>query len=126
MLKRLCRIGVSLAVALNSFSVVMPTAFADGNPSQQTIAGCTFEIQTNYKTIQQGTQYKLNLVNFTGETVGGHLTTQMLQRLTTMALLRQRKKEMLLLRLKRQTEQVMSLIQKPVMLPFAKESRESA
>lgn len=69
MLKRLCRIGVSLAVALNSFSVVMPTAFAEGDPSQPPIAGCTFEIQTNYKTIQQGTQYKLNLVNFTGETV---------------------------------------------------------
>lgn len=69
MLKRLCRIGVSLAVALNSFSVVMPTAFADGDPSQPPIAGCTFEIQTNYKTIQQGTQYKLNLVNFTGKTV---------------------------------------------------------
>ena len=69
MLKRLCRIGVSLAVALNSFSVVLPAAFAEGDPSQQTIEGCTFEIQTNYKTIQQGTQYKLNLVNFTGKTV---------------------------------------------------------
>lgn len=69
MLKRLCRIGVSLAFALNSFSVVLPAAFAEGDPSQQTIEGCTFEIQTNYKTIQQGTQYKLNLVNFTGKTV---------------------------------------------------------
>lgn len=69
MLKRLCRIGVSLAVALNSFSVVLPAAFAEGDSSQQTIEDCTFEIQTNYKTIQQGTQYKLNLVNFTGKTV---------------------------------------------------------
>lgn len=69
MLKRLCRIGVSLAVALNSFSVVLPAAFAEGDTSQQTIEDCTFEIQTNYKTIQKGTQYKLNLVNFTGKTV---------------------------------------------------------
>lgn len=69
MLKRLCRIGVSLAVALNSFSVVLPAAFAEGDSSQQTIENCTFEIQTNYKTIQKGTQYKLNLVNFTGKTV---------------------------------------------------------
>lgn len=69
MLKRLCRIGVSLAVALNSFSVVLPAAFAEGDPSQQTIENCTFEIQTNYKTIQKGTHYKLNLVNFTGKTV---------------------------------------------------------
>lgn len=69
MLKRLCRIGVSLAVALNSFSVVLPAAFAEGDSSQQTIEDCTFEIQTNYKTIQKGTKYKLNLVNFTGKTV---------------------------------------------------------
>ena len=63
MLKNVIKIGVALAVAVNSCILTMPMT------SATTLENCIFEMQTNYKTVYAGETFSLNLVNMTGNEV---------------------------------------------------------
>ena len=63
MLKKLCRIGISLMIILNSCVFAVPPVSAED------AADCTFEIATNYVSLKVGETFNPNLTNNTGNPV---------------------------------------------------------
>lgn len=63
MLKKLCRIGISLMIILNSCVFAVPPASAED------AAGCAFEIGTNYVSLKVGEKFNPNLTNTTEKEV---------------------------------------------------------
>ena len=63
MLKKLCRIGISLMIILNSCVFAVPPVSAEN------ATDCAFEIETNYVSLKVGETFNPNLTNTTGKEV---------------------------------------------------------
>ena len=63
MLKKLCRIGISLMIILNSCVFAVPPVSAED------ATDCAFEIGTNYVSLKVGETFNPNLTNTTGKEV---------------------------------------------------------
>lgn len=63
MVKKLLRVMLALALAANTCITAIPSV------SAETLEDCTFEMQSNYKTVSAGDKFKIPLVNLTGKNV---------------------------------------------------------